>query len=126
MSFAISRRRALRGMVAGIPVAIGLPRFDAMLDGNGQAYAGGQPLPVRFGVWAFPNGVHLDRWVPKQTGSDWELTDELGPLAPIKSLLSVVSGFDLPYDGRPHASGNTVLMTGAQLGGTDDLNYTAR
>ena len=52
-----------------MPVAIGLPRLAAMLDDSGQAYAGGKPLPRRFGVWAFANGVHLDRWVPKQTGA---------------------------------------------------------
>jgi uncharacterized protein DUF1552 len=120
----LSRRRVLRGAMVG--VAIGLPRLEAMLDGRGRAYAGGQPLPRRFGVWAFANGVHLERWVPKQTGSEFELPDELAPLAPVKKDLTVVSGLDLPYDGRSHASGNTVLMTGAKLGGIDDTTYTAR
>jgi hypothetical protein len=122
----LSRRQLLRGAAAGIPIAIALPRLEAMLDGHGEAYAGGQPLPRRFGVWAFANGVHLDRWVPKQTGADWQLTDELSPLSPIKQQLSVLSGFDLPYDGRSHASGNTVLMTSAQILGADDVTYTAR
>jgi hypothetical protein len=122
----ISRRRLLRGLIAGVPVAVGLPRLPAMLDGHGEAYAGGQPLPRRFGVWAWANGVHLERWVPKQTGFTWELSDELTPLAPIKSALSVVSGYDLPYDGRPHAAGNTVLMTAAKIAGIDDQTYTAR
>jgi hypothetical protein len=116
----------LRGVVSGVPIAIALPRLDAMLDGNGTAYAGGQPLPRRFGVWAFANGVHLERWVPKQTGSRWELSDELTPLGPVKSHLTVVSGFDLPFDGRPHAAGNTVLMTSAKIQGVDDATYTAR
>ena len=61
----LSRRQMLRGALLGAPIAIGLPRLEAMLDGNGTAYAGGKPLPRRFGVWAFANGVHLDRWVPK-------------------------------------------------------------
>src|SRR5439155_20080347 len=75
MAFSLDRRRMLQGMVAGVPIAIALPRLDAMLDGNGLAYAGGRPLPRRFGVWAFANGVHLDRWVPKKTGrgNEWEL-----------------------------------------------------
>ncbi len=122
----LSRRHLLRGALAGVPVAIGLPRLAAMLDDSGQAYASGKPLPRRFGVWAFANGVHLDRWVPKQTGASWELSDELTPLAPIKKHLTVVSGFDLPYDGRPHAAGNTVLMTSAKIAGIDDATYTAR
>ena len=37
-----------------------------------------------------------------------------------------MSGFDLPYDGRPHAAGNTVLMTSAKIAGIDDATYTAR
>jgi hypothetical protein len=122
----LDRRQLLRGITAGVPIAIALPRLDAMLDGNGVAYAGGRPMPRRFGVWAFSNGVHLERWVPKATGPDWELSDELQPLAPVKRQLSVVSGLDLPYDGRPHASGNTVLMTSAKLQGIDDVTYTAR
>lgn len=122
----LGRRQILRGIVAGVPVAIGLPRLEAMMDGTGRAYADGRPLPRRFGVWAWANGVHLDRWVPKQTGSTWELPDELTQLQPIRKHLTVVSGFDLPFDGRPHASGNTVLMTGAKLGGFDDTTYTAR
>src|SRR5687767_9623240 len=122
----LNRRQLLRGVACGVPITIALPRLDAMLDGNGRAYAGGRPLPRRFGVWAFSNGVHLERWVPKKEGPDWELSDELTPLAPIKQQLSVVSGYDLPYDGRPHASGNTVLMTSAKLQGIDDLTYTAR
>jgi len=126
MAFTINRRRMLRGMAAGVPIAIALPRLDAMLDGNGRAYANGRPMPRRFGVWAFANGVHLERWVPKQTGADWELSDELSPLSPIKRHLSVVSGLDLPFDGRPHAAGNTVLMTSAKIQGIDDVTYTAR
>jgi hypothetical protein len=122
----LHRRHLLRGVVAGLPVAVGLPRLVAMLDDSGQAYADGKPLPRRFGVWAFANGVHLERWVPKQTGSSWELPDELTPLAPIRQHLSVVSGYDLPYDGRPHAAGNTVLMTSAKIAGIDDATYTAR
>lgn len=124
----LHRRHLLRGAIAGVPIAIGLPRLPAMLDGNGEAYAGGKPLPRRFGVWAYANGVHLDRWVPKATGTGdaWALSDELAPLAPIKSQLTVVSGFDLPFDGRPHAAGNTVLMTAAKIAGIDDVTYTAR
>ncbi len=126
MSTSLSRRRVLRGMISGVPLAIALPRLNAMLDGNGVAYASGKPLPRRFGVWAFANGVHLDRWVPKETGTAWELPDELTPLAAIRPHVSVVSGMDLPFGGRPHASGNTVLMTSANLKGVNDNTYTAR
>jgi hypothetical protein len=122
----LSRRRILQGALLGAPVAVGLPRLEAMLDTNGLAYADGKPLPRRFGVWAWANGVHLERWVPKQTGNQWELSEELSPLAPVKQHLTVVSGYDLPFDGRPHASGNTVLMTAAPLAGVDDVTYTAR
>jgi hypothetical protein len=61
----ISRRTVLRGMLAGgVSVTVPLPRLCAMLNGNGTAYAAGAPLPVRFGVFFFGNGIITERWVP--------------------------------------------------------------
>jgi len=46
----ISRRTFLRGAVGGAAVSIGLPLLDCFLDGNGEALADGNALPVRFGT----------------------------------------------------------------------------
>ena len=70
--FALSRRTLLRSaLTGGAAVAVGLPAFEAMLNRNGDALADGNPLPKRFGVWFWGNGVRLDRWNPSSTGVGW-------------------------------------------------------
>lgn len=125
MTFRISRRKVLRGLLHGAAVSIALPRLDSMLNGNGNAYAQGAPLPTRFGVWAWANGVRLDRWVPATTGPGFELSEALQPLAAHRDYLTVVSNLDLPIGGRVHAAGNTIFMTGQAMAGVDDSSYTA-
>ena len=49
----LQRRTVLRGALAGSTVCLALPCLDAMLNDNGDAYAQGDPLPSRFGVWFF-------------------------------------------------------------------------
>jgi hypothetical protein len=122
------RRRLLRGVVSGTAVAVALPRLEVMLDGNGEAWAAGGPLPRRFGVWAIANGVHLQRWVPATTGPGYELQPQLAPLAPVKEHFTVLTGTNIPPLGanpaRGHAAAHTILMTGVGMTGGDQT-YTA-
>lgn len=86
----LSRRAFLRGAGA----AVGLPLLDAMLPAKvlaGQAPA--QP-PVRMACVFFPNGVWQDAWIPKQTGSDYDLPFALEPLRSVKDDVLVLSGLD--------------------------------
>jgi len=116
----ISRRMVLRGMLAGgASVAIPLPRLCAMLNGNGTAYAAGTPLPVRFGVWFFGNGIIPERWVPTTTGSgaNWALSEELAPLQEVKPWLSVVTGTAIKIpQSAPHGSSPAAALSGANSG----------
>ena len=98
--FRLDRRAMLRGMLAGAPVALGLPILEAMLNDHGTAFAGGTPLPRRFVNWFFGNGVILPRWVPAQQGAGWQLSEELVELAGVKEYVSVLSGFDNKTAGR--------------------------
>src|SRR3954462_3683304 len=91
----LSRRAVLRGGTAAGLVVLPLPRLGVMLDGNGTAYAGGTPMRRTFGTWFFGNGVVPDRWIPKATGSDFPLSDELQPFTNVKAKFSVVSGMQL-------------------------------
>ena len=78
MSFTLDRRTALRGMVNGMAVAVGLPLLDIFLDGNGTAMAAtGAPMPIRFGTWFWGLGVNPPRWFPSAAGKDYELKVEL-------------------------------------------------
>ncbi len=91
-NFKLSRRRMLRGMAGGASVAVGLPILEAMLNSHGDALAGGAALPLRFMTWYWADGMVIDRWEPQQVGNDWQLSEQLMPLANVKDHVSVVSG----------------------------------
>lgn len=88
----LGRRHMLRGMIGGAAVAVGLPPLEAMLNGNGTAYAGGASLPKRFISFMFGNGVMLDRFEPATTGAGWALTPQLMPFAPVKDYVTICTG----------------------------------
>lgn len=94
----MSRRTLLRGMLGASTVTLGLPMLEAMLDVHGEALANGDPLPRRFGVWFWGNGVAPESWVPSTEGLGWEPSPILQPLvdAGVASEVTVVSGMTLP------------------------------
>ena len=102
----LSRRTMLRGICGGAAVAIGLPALEIFLNGNGTAYAAGDALPKRFGIFFWGNGVLPDRWVPKGSGPTWDLSPTLAPLAGVKDQISIITGMKV-YTGNsvPHGSG---------------------
>jgi hypothetical protein len=116
----LPRRMFLRGVLAGgVSVAVPLPRLFGMLNGNGDAYASGAALPLRFGLWFFGNGIIPDRWVPSTTGTGdaWTLSEQLAPLQQVKPYLSVLTGFSIKIpNSSPHASMPACALTGAQTG----------
>jgi Protein of unknown function (DUF1552) len=107
----ISRRTLLRGVAAGTSVAIGLPLLEAMLDAHGEALAGGEPLPKRFVTWLVSNGFLLDRLEPQQTGANWDLSEQLEPLADVKDYVNVCTGFSNHGADAGFVSGHIEGMT---------------
>ena len=81
MKLPLSRRTLLRGAGA----AIGLPWLEAM------AAPGAPKPPVRLAALYMPNGVNVDAWMPKGKGRDFELSETLEPLRPVKDSVTVVS-----------------------------------
>jgi len=124
----INRRTMLRGLVGGAIASVGLPTLDAMLNGNGTAFADGPPIPVRFITWFFGNGVVLNRWVPGGirnpiTGADYPLSPALAPFANVRDYLSVASGFHnkcaqqiTHHEGMTVFSGHTMTDVGQGQG----------
>jgi hypothetical protein len=89
----LSRRAVLRGALVGGGLAtLPLPRLNAMMNGNGNAYASGEALRRVYGTWFWANGVFPGRWTPSATGSDFPLSEQLMPFANLKRNLTVVSG----------------------------------
>lgn len=113
---ALSRRRILRGALAGVPVAIGLPRLDAMLNGNGDAYANGDPLPSLFGLWFFGTGAY-ENWWPATSGRLSILSAGFSPLSRHLNQVTLVSGLKFEsfgdYATNRHYMGASSVLAGA-------------
>jgi Protein of unknown function (DUF1552) len=109
----LHRRTILKGAAHGLLAAVALPPLEAMLNGNGTAYAAdGVPIPVRFGVWYWGSGVRKAQFFPTLTGPNWESTPELEPLQSVRSELNVLGGFAIREGGIVHHIGTAVLKTG--------------
>ena len=90
----ISKKHVSRRMVLkGIGASIALPLLDAM---NPAATAWAQTAagstPKRFAFVGFPHGAIMDRWSPKETGTDFTMSPILEPLTPFRKHLTIVSG----------------------------------
>lgn len=109
----LKRRTFLRG-VGGAMLA--LPVLECMMDAHGVALAQGVPLPKRFGVFFWGNGVRLDRWVPAQTGPGYTLSPALAPLAPVRDYVNVISNYEIKARGpRGHHDGVSGMLSGVEF-----------
>ncbi|MEO6092071.1 MAG: DUF1552 domain-containing protein [Novosphingobium sp.] len=119
MGFDLSRRGALKGVLNGAAIAVGVPLLDVFLDGNGQAMAAtGAAVPVRFGTWFWGLGVNPTRWFPSQAGADYELKPELAPIRDFQKKINVLGNFNVLLDGAPnlpHTSGGPAIRTGRAI-----------
>jgi hypothetical protein len=91
--FLSKKRIARRAMLQGVGATIGLPLLDSMIPaGTAWADTPAGKTPKRFGFIGFPHGAIMDRWSPKQTGTDFEISPILKPLEPFRKHLTIVSG----------------------------------
>jgi len=110
-----TRRRFLRGTLNGSAVTIALPLLDCFLDANGTALASGAPIPLRFGTWSWGLGMSAAVFVPKTTGADFDLPEEIAALAPVQKHINLYTNFHVFKDAAPnlcHHSGWVVLRSG--------------
>jgi Protein of unknown function (DUF1552) len=119
MAFDLTRRTAMRGLVGGAAVTVGLPLLDAFLDINGEALAAtGAPVPIRFGTWFWGLGVNPNRWFPDKAGPGYDLKAELAPIKAMQHKINVLGNFNVLLDGAPnlpHSSGGPAIRTGRAL-----------
>jgi len=112
----MNRRRFLAGaLAAGTSVMLPLPRMAQDMNMNGDAFADGTPMPGKFGLWFFGNGIDPAIWHPQGgggRGAAWQLTEQLAPLTPFKSHTSVLSGYEIKTGGA-HVGGSAGATTGA-------------
>lgn len=111
-----TRRKVLKGMVAGSAVTVALPLLDCFLDGNGQALTSGAPVPTRFGTWFWACGINAARFFPDKVGFDYDLKPESVALEAFKKKVTVFSGFNVILNGTPNLTHWSGIM--GALGGT--------
>jgi hypothetical protein len=107
----LPRRTFLRGAGA----ALALPLLEAMVPAFTVKAGAAQPVR-RLGVVYVPNGIDMDRWTPAATGTSFELTPILQPLAPFRSQLLVVTGLEGADSRGSHSGAASRFLTG--LGGS--------
>lgn len=118
----ISRRRILRGMFNGATLTVGLPLLNCFLNDNGTAMANGAPLPLRFGTWGWGLGMSKVIFVPKKTGLDFDLPEEIAALAPVKDKINLFTNFNALRDAAPnlcHTTGWIILRSGSAPANTN-------
>ena len=122
-----TRRTALRGMLGGGFVSVGLPFLDCFLDVNGTAVAAtGGRLPIRFGTWFWGCGLTPGRWIPTKTGVGYDMPPELKPLEAFKDRLTICSGFKANTNGKgavPHFTGTVCITTGGAPKGQGMVDF---
>src|SRR5262245_18816943 len=104
----VPRRTFLRG----VGVSLALPLLDSMIPAlTATARTPAKPVS-RLGVVYVPNGMVMSQWTPAGTGTSFELTPILAPLARFKDRMTVVTGLTsvAGFEGT-HAYASTKFLT---------------
>ncbi|MET0280326.1 MAG: DUF1552 domain-containing protein [Steroidobacteraceae bacterium] len=111
----LSRRTVLRGVLNGGAVAVALPVLDCFLNTNGTAFANGAAMPLRFGTWFWGLGGNNAILVPKTSGANYEIPQQLAPVARVREHVNLITNLTAFRDGEPnlcHYSGWIIGRTG--------------
>ena len=119
----LNRRSFLRGLLGGAAVSVALPPFETFM---GQKAWAASAFPTRFGLFFWGNGIHPERWIPSTTGADWELSEQLAPLAGVKDDITLLTGFEVKLPNTtPHFVGPAGFLSGMPqiIHGPDDETF---
>jgi hypothetical protein len=82
-----------RTVLKGVGASVALPLLDAMLPAaSAWADTTAGKTVKRFAFVGFPHGAIMDRWSPKETGTNYTMSPILKPLEPFRKHLTIVSG----------------------------------
>ena len=111
-----------RNFLRGIGAAVGLPALESLnplmaATAKGVATTA-KGSPLRMAYLYIPNGVNLQHWKPKGTGSNYQLGKSMAALESLKGDMQIFSGFahkeaSAGRDGAgDHARSNATFLTG--------------
>jgi Protein of unknown function (DUF1552) len=112
----LTRRAMLNGLMGASAVSIGLPLLNCMLNDNGNAFADGVALPLRFGTFFWGLGVSHPQWVPQKTGMDWALPESLTAFEDLRPYLTLITGTNhqSQLGGVGHIGGVGIALSSSQ------------
>jgi hypothetical protein len=84
----LARRTFLRGMGA----TLALPLLDGMIPAFAPKAEAAVRATRRLAVAYVPNGIQMERWTPAASGTAFDLTPTLEPLAPFRDRMLIVTG----------------------------------
>jgi hypothetical protein len=117
---ALPRRTVLRGMGA----TLALPLLEAMVPAFSRRALAATAPAHRFQTFYVPNGMAMEYWLPKGTGSAFELSPILEPLADYRSQMLVLSGIKANWN-YIHAGASGSFLTGTVRGGRNEIEIVA-
>jgi hypothetical protein len=120
LTSSLPRRTVLRGLGA----SLALPFLDAMVPAFSlRGRAAGKPAQ-RFQTFYVPNGMAMEYWTPKGSGTAFELSPILEPLAPFRDQMLVLSGIKANWN-YIHAGASGSFLTGTTRGGRTEIEIIA-
>ncbi len=97
---------------------LALPLLDAMVPAlTAQSRTAANPV-TRLGFVYIPHGAVMDKWTPAATGSKFEFSPVLQPLAPFRERILILSGLahhqadSLGDGGADHARSSPAFLSG--------------
>src|SRR5437762_1725565 len=124
MSFLTARALPRRTILRGLGATVALPFLDAMLPAFSQRARAAAAPAHRFQTFYVPNGMAMEYWTPKGEGAAFELSPILGPLAPFRDQLLVLSGLKANWN-YIHAGASGSFLTGTPRGGRTEVEIFA-
>jgi hypothetical protein len=120
LASSLPRRTVLRGLGA----SLALPFLDAMLPAFSLRGRAAVKPAQRFQTFYVPNGMAMEYWTPKGSGTAFELSPILEPLAPFRDQMLVLSGIKANWN-YIHAGASGSFLTGATRGGRTEIEIIA-
>ena len=103
-----------RTILRGLGTCVALPWLEQLMPVARAVDAG----PSRVLLFMLPNGMPMRSWTPTITGSGWEATPMLAPIAHHRERATVITGLrQLPVSGvvESHMAASLGLLTGASV-----------
>jgi hypothetical protein len=107
-----------RAFLRGAGTMLTLPLLDSLVPAlTAQSRTAANP-PPRLGFVYIPHGAVMDKWMPSATGSAFEFTPVLQPLAPYRERLLILSNLShhqadsLGDGGADHARSSPTFLSG--------------